>query len=158
MNMYTRVYFAKLCILEFILQNYVYSEMIRLTMSETLCLCRDLILLTVSETLCLCRDLILLAVSETLCLCRDLILLAVSETLCLCRDLILLTVIETLCLCRDLILLTVIETLCLCRDLKLQLDTEEAEKRFVKGHIMRIKNKAVDIKVEEHLLKMVSKV
>ena len=81
--MYTRVYFAKLCILEFILPNYVYSEMIPLTVSEILCLCRDL---------------------------------------------------------------------------KFQLDTEEAEKRFVKGHIMRIKNKAVDIKVEEHLLKMVSKV
>jgi len=96
--MYTRVYFPKLCILEFILQNYVYSEMIRLTLSETLCLCRDLILLAVSEILCLCRD------------------------------------------------------------LKLKLDTEEAEKRFVKGHIMRIKNKAVDIKVEEHLLRMVSKV
>ena len=126
--MYTRVYFAKLCILEFILPNYVFSEMIRLTVSETLCLCRDLILLTVSGTLCLCRDRILLTMSETLCLCRDLILLTVSERLCLCRD------------------------------LKLKLDTEEAEKRFVKGHIMRIKNKAVDIKVEEHLLRMVSKV
>ena len=41
------------------------------------------------------------------------------------------------------------------RDVKLQLDEEDARRQFVTAHAKRLKNKLMDAKVEEHMLKMV---
>ncbi|XP_060595377.1 uncharacterized protein LOC132749584 [Ruditapes philippinarum] len=41
-----------------------------------------------------------------------------------------------------------------CRDMKSQLDEEDARRQFVTAHAKRLKNKLMDAKVEEHMLKM----
>jgi hypothetical protein len=41
------------------------------------------------------------------------------------------------------------------RDMKSELDEEDARRQFVTAHAKRLKNKLMDAKVEEHMLKMV---
>lgn len=41
------------------------------------------------------------------------------------------------------------------RDVKSRLDMEDSQRQFATAHAKRLKNKLMDVKVEEHLLKMV---